>query len=70
MTQGLRVIEMYAENVKRLTVVQIAPAGDVVTISGDNGQGKTSVLDAIMWGLGGATNIERVPIRRDPKRRG
>lgn len=42
------------ENVKRIKAVQLAPAKNGLTvIGGDNRQGKTSVLDAIAWALGG-----------------
>lgn len=42
------------ENVKRIKAVSLAPAESGLTvIGGDNGQGKTSVLDAIAWALGG-----------------
>lgn len=42
------------ENVKRIKAVQLAPSKNGLTIiGGKNGQGKTSVLDAICWALGG-----------------
>ena len=42
------------ENVKRIKAVQLAPTASGLTIiGGNNNQGKTSVLDAIMWILGG-----------------
>lgn len=42
------------ENVKRIKAVQLTPAKNGLTIvGGDNRQGKTSVLDAIAWALGG-----------------
>ena len=44
-----------AENVKRIKAVQFAPSESGLTIiGGDNRQGKTSILDAIAWTLGGA----------------
>ncbi len=53
---GLRIIELRAENVRRLKAVHITPDpdGNLVIIGGDNGMGKTSVLDAIALALGGA----------------
>lgn len=43
-----------AENVKRIRAVQITPAPTGLTVlGGNNNQGKTSVLDAIAWALGG-----------------
>lgn len=42
------------ENVKRIRAVQLSPAANGLTIiGGNNNQGKTSVLDAICWLLGG-----------------
>ena len=63
-SEGLRIVELTAENVKRIKAVSIRPAGNLVEISGRNGQGKSSVLDAIWWALSGATHIQAVPIRK------
>ena len=42
------------ENVKRVKAVRLSPSENGLTIiGGRNGQGKTSVLDAIAWALGG-----------------
>jgi len=42
------------ENVKRVRAVRLEPSAQGLTIiGGRNRQGKTSVLDAIAWGLGG-----------------
>lgn len=42
------------ENVKRVKAVKIEPSSSGLTIvGGKNRQGKTSVLDALAWGLGG-----------------
>ena len=50
----VKIIELEAENIKRVKAVQIVPALNGLTIiGGDNNQGKTSVLDAIAWALGG-----------------
>src|SRR5262245_51448409 len=65
---GLRIIELRAENLKRLVAVTITPKGDLVQITGRNGQGKTSVLDSIWWALGGAKNIQGQPIRKGQER--
>lgn len=43
------------ENVKRVKAVKLEPSATGLTIvGGNNNQGKTSVLDAIAWALGGA----------------
>ena len=61
----MKIINLTAENVKRLRAVEITPNGNVVTVTGRNAQGKTSVLDAIWLALGGgAAGRETVrPIR-------
>lgn len=59
----LRILRLEAENVKRLKAVEITPKGELVTITGKNGQGKTSVLDCILWALGGTKPIQWKPIR-------
>ena len=49
----VKITSLEAENVKRIKAVQIEPASTGLTvIGGNNGQGKTSVLDAIAWALG------------------
>lgn len=43
-----------AENVKRIKAVALTPAPTGLTlVGGNNNQGKTSVLDALAWALGG-----------------
>lgn len=66
----MKVIKLTAENVKRLSAVEITPDGNVVVISGRNGQGKTSVLDSIWFALGGAPAAKGTtrPIRDGEKR--
>lgn len=58
-----RIVSLTAENVKRLQAVTIKPDGSVVTISGRNAQGKSSVLDSIVYALGGKSVQPTKPIR-------
>lgn len=58
------IISLKADNIKRLTAVQITPTGELVVIGGRNGQGKTSVLDAIEMALAGKNSIPGEPIKR------
>lgn len=60
---NLRILRLEAENIKKLVVVEITPKGELVQISGKNGQGKTSVLDCILWAMGGERPIQWKPIR-------
>jgi DNA repair exonuclease SbcCD ATPase subunit len=59
----MKIIELQAENIKRLAAVEIKPDGNVVEITGRNGSGKTSVLDSIWWALTGKDSIQAEPIR-------
>jgi DNA repair exonuclease SbcCD ATPase subunit len=60
----LHILELRVENLKRLRAVHITPDGDLVVLSGQNGAGKSSVLDAIAMALGGGSQIPTEPIRR------
>lgn len=64
----MRVLRLEAENFKRLTAVDITPAGDVVTITGKNGNGKSSVLDALWGALEGAAALPSDPVRHGADR--
>jgi predicted ATP-dependent endonuclease of OLD family len=59
----MRIVELNAENVKRLRAVHIKPDGAIIPITGKNGQGKSSVLDAIACALGGKATQPMKPIR-------
>ena len=51
---GMKINKLEIENVKRVKAVKIEPTQNGLTvIGGRNNQGKTSVLDAIAWALGG-----------------
>lgn len=51
---SIKIRELTIENVKRVKAVTLMPTENGLTvIGGRNGQGKTSVLDAIAWALGG-----------------
>ena len=51
---AIKINQLEIENVKRIKAVMMHPSENGLTIiGGDNGQGKTSVLDAIAWALGG-----------------
>lgn len=51
---SVKINKLEIENVKRVKAVKIEPNDSGLTIvGGNNNQGKTSVIDAIAWGLGG-----------------
>ena len=50
----VKINKLEIENVKRVKAVTIEPTSNGLTVlGGNNNQGKTSVLDAIAWALGG-----------------
>lgn len=54
MSEPVKIASLELENVKRVRAVALEPKGSGLTvIGGRNSQGKTSVLDAIAWALGG-----------------
>jgi len=63
----MRIINLHAENFKRLSAVDITPDADVVILSGANEQGKSSVLDAIMAAIAGGRGMKEIP---EPIKRG
>ena len=61
---GIKINQLEIENVKRIKAVKIEPSASGLTIiGGDNNQGKTSVLDAIAWALGGDRYRPSQPVR-------
>lgn len=63
------IIRLEAENFKRLKAVNISPDGRIVKITGPNEAGKSTVLDAIEYALGGGHTFKDIkkPINRDAK---
>lgn len=61
---SIKINTLQIENIKRVKAIALSPAESGLTvIGGKNSQGKTSVLDAIAWALGGdryrPSNAER-----------
>lgn len=67
-TNGIHIVELRAENVKRLKAVRLKPDGKSMVIGGNNGAGKSAVLDSIVMAFGGAGTIPPEPVRRGEKR--
>lgn len=61
----MKLLALEAENVKRLVAIRLEfdPAKNTLVIGGENGAGKSSVLDAIEMALGGKEAIPDRPIR-------
>jgi DNA repair exonuclease SbcCD ATPase subunit len=59
----MKIIKLQAQNIKRLRAVEIEPTGNVTMITGKNGQGKSSVLDSIVYAICGKDALPSKPIR-------
>lgn len=61
---SVKIHTLELENVKRIKALRLEPTANGLTvIGGKNGQGKTSVLDAIAWALGGEKYKPTSPAR-------
>jgi len=52
----VKITKLVAENVKRLHRVEIEPSGELVIVRGENGAGKSSILDAIKYAMAGKSS--------------
>lgn len=59
----MKILSFKASNFKKLKVVEIKPDGTEVQISGRNGSGKTSILDALEVSFQGVEGAAPKPIR-------
>ena len=64
----MKIIRLQAENIKKLRAIDITPESNVVKITGKNAQGKTSVLDSILYAIAGKKYIPSKPIREGEKK--
>lgn len=66
----MKIIGFHAENFKRLKLVDIKPTSRLVQITGKNGSGKTSCLDAILVAIRGMSAFrgQSEPIHIDAER--
>lgn len=59
----MKIVSLQLKNIKRVVAVEIRPDGNLVEITGKNGNGKTSILDAIYFTLAGNKVIQPKPVR-------
>jgi predicted ATP-dependent endonuclease of OLD family len=60
----MKIVRLQVENVKKIKLVDIMPGErHVIKFTGDNGQGKTSMLDSIWYALGGVDTLPPFPVR-------
>ena len=64
---GKRIEKLMVENIKMIKMIQMSPDGHFVMIKGNNGQGKTSLLQAIQMVLMGKKGFPKYPIREGEK---
>ena len=60
----MKILELVAENFKKIRVIEIKPDGNLVKLTGKNGQGKSSVLDALWFVLKGKAALPKSPVRK------
>lgn len=60
----MKIVSLSVSNIKKLKAVEIKPDGSLVQITGANGSGKSSVLDAIYMALAGTKAIPSKPVRK------
>lgn len=61
----MKILSLKSENVKRISAVEIVPdpEGNLVIVAGANEQGKSSVLDSILYALAGKDALPQLPVR-------
>src|SRR5687768_16129415 len=65
----MRLASLEIENIKRISMVHLDTRGkNMIVIGGDNGNGKTSILDSFMYAVGGASFIPSEPLRRGARK--
>lgn len=58
-----KILHLKAENIQRIKVIDITPNADLVVVGGNNGHGKTTTLDSIMYAIGGEKFFSEKPVR-------
>lgn len=60
---NLKIVSLEVENIMRVKAVTVRPDGTLVIVGGQNEQGKTSTIDAIVMALSGGKAIPVMPVR-------
>lgn len=60
----MKIVQLHAENFKRLGLVEVTPEGNLIKVGGKNGEGKSSLLDAIFVALKGRAVAPPRPVRQ------
>lgn len=64
----MQITKLVAENILKLQAVHITPQSSTIEIKGDNGAGKSSILDAILIGLKGKKFSPPEPVKHGEKK--
>jgi len=64
----MRIVEIKANNIKRVKAILLKPKQHVNLIEGKNAHGKTSALDVILMGLGGKKYIPSQPVNNEAEK--
>lgn len=59
--KSMHVLELKIENIGPIRRVEIIPKGDLIYLTGKNGAGKTTALDAMSWALQGGNSFSSIP---------
>jgi len=63
----VKILKLNVRNIKKIKAVDITPQTNFITIGGNNEQGKSSILDSIVYALNGKNAIPEKPIRDGEK---
>lgn len=58
----MKITQLMIDHVKRIEAVSITPDGNLIVIGGDNGAGKSSILDGIEMLFGGKKHVCKQPV--------
>jgi len=62
-TTPQHITQLSVNNVLRISVAQVTPSGEVIIVGGQNGSGKTSLLDSIQMAICGERTIPQKPVK-------
>jgi DNA repair exonuclease SbcCD ATPase subunit len=60
----MKIVKLNAENILKLSAIEIVPQDNMILITGENGAGKSSVLDSIVMALTGGKSIPSEPVKK------
>ncbi len=63
----MRILRLKIENLRKIEALEIEPSSNIIKVEGKNRQGKTTILDGIMFALGGSVIPEDV-VKRDKEK--